>query len=132
MAKADLLLAVLTIESSYLDDAEREAAGTPDTLQFFFGDGIWRIRTYAIDHDIHVHGIDGEFSIAAARSNIERFYAEVLGNLHHLQFADIGDAAAVEAELKRNGLPGRLESNKAGIAFYNPDAGEYRTRSEPK
>lgn len=131
VAKGALLLAVLTIASSYLDDAEGEADGSPDTLQFFFGSETWRIRTYAMDHDIHVHKIGGEFSIAAAEANMRKFYAEVIGTVHRLEFEDVGDAAAVEAVLKRNGLAGALESNKAGITFYNPDGGEYRTQSEP-
>lgn len=132
VAKGVLLLAVLTIASSYLDDAEGEAAGSPDTLQFFFGNDTWRIRTYAMDHDIHVHKIGGAFSIEAAEANIRSFYAEVIGTVHRLEFDDVGDAAAVDAVLKRNDLAGALESNTAGITFYNPDGGEYRTKSEPK
>jgi hypothetical protein len=31
-----------------------------------------------------------------------------------------------------NGLAGVLEVGKGGVAFYNPDEGEYRSKSKPK
>jgi hypothetical protein len=33
---------------------------------------------------------------------------------------------------EENGLPGVLEVGKDGVAFYNPDKGEYRTKSKLK
>ena len=53
-----LILAVLTVESSYLQEVERPTKNVPDTVQFWFTpDSQWRIKTFAIDHDIHVHRI---------------------------------------------------------------------------
>jgi len=49
-----LLLAVLSVKSSYSREEEtplESAEDTPDTLQWWFGEGgCWRIRTYTLDH----------------------------------------------------------------------------------
>jgi len=56
-----LVLAVLTIKSSYSQNVElavAHAGDAPDTVQWWIGEGgCWRLRTYAIDHDIHRSGI---------------------------------------------------------------------------
>jgi hypothetical protein len=53
-----LVLAILTTESSYAQNVERAATAVPDTIQFWLTpEKQWRIRTYAIDHDIHVYGV---------------------------------------------------------------------------
>ena len=54
--KGTLIIGVLTVESSYAQNSERPSRGVPDTVQFWIDPGgAWRIRTYAIDHDIHPH-----------------------------------------------------------------------------
>src|SRR5216684_2122170 len=56
LATPILVLALLTVESSYTQNIERPASKTPDTLQFWIApDGTWRIKTYAIDEDVHIH-----------------------------------------------------------------------------
>ncbi len=56
-----LLPAVLTVKSSYsreIETALENADDVPDTLQGWFGNGgSWRIRTYALDHDIHAYQV---------------------------------------------------------------------------
>jgi hypothetical protein len=53
-----LVVVLLTVESSYLRNTERPVDGVSDTVQFCFThDRDWRIKTYAMDHDIHVHVI---------------------------------------------------------------------------
>jgi len=57
-APSTLILGILNIESSYLDNLERPAGAVPDTVQFWFApDSQWRTKTYAIDHDIHIHQV---------------------------------------------------------------------------
>ena len=53
-----LVLAILSIQSSYLEDKEIPAERIPDTVQFWYSPGItWRVKTYAIDHDIHIGSV---------------------------------------------------------------------------
>ena len=53
-----LVLAILTVESSYVQEIERPATRVPDTVQFWFApESDWRIKTFAIDHDIHAYRI---------------------------------------------------------------------------
>ena len=73
-----LIVAILSIESSYLDEVERPVKDVPDTVQFWLTSASqWRIKTYAIDHDIHVHRLGGEqsatrLSVDFAKRNIEK------------------------------------------------------------
>ncbi|RYD35914.1 MAG: hypothetical protein EOP85_18640, partial [Verrucomicrobiaceae bacterium] len=79
-----LILAVLNIESSYLDNLERPAGDARDTVQFWFApDTQWRIKTYAIDHDIHIHPVvtaEGEEALdtGIACESISDAYDDVL------------------------------------------------------
>ena len=59
--RGTLVLAILTIKGSYsraIDFPLEGETDVPDTVQWWFGDGgCWRIRTYALDHDIHAYRI---------------------------------------------------------------------------
>ena len=133
-----LIIAVLKVESSYLQDIERPTKNVPDTVQFWFApDSEWRIKTFAMDHDIHVHRIgiaeDGtRLTTAFATNNIQKSYGDVTANVLTLEFRDPQNKAEVERVLKVHGLKGNLEAGSDGYYFYNPDGGEYRTKSKPK
>jgi hypothetical protein len=133
-----LILALLTTESSYQAEIERPAAGVVDTVQFWVGPAVpSRIRTYAIDHDIHVYSLgarpDGSlFEASEAQAHIRKHYSDILGTLYVLKFKDPGNADEVSRVFAANGLAGTLEIAPAGFAFYNPDRGTYRTQSRPK
>lgn len=133
-----LILAILSIESSYLDEVERPAQVVPDTVQFWMApDSQWRIRTFAIDHDIHVHKIQiadeaKRLTTEFAKANIEKTYGDVTAQVLVIVFEEPSDPEAVKQVLERNHLKGQLEAVKAGYYFYNPDSGNYRTRSQPK
>ena len=132
-----LILAILTVESSNLNNVERPARGVPDTVQFWLGsESQWRIKTFAIDHDIHVHRIAIEnearrITAEFARNNIKKSYGDVTSDLLTIQFSDPTDEVAVERILKENSLNGTLEHVEAGYYFYNPDEGVYKTKSKP-
>ena len=51
-----LVIFFLTVKSSYSADTEEPATDEAfDTIQFFeSGTGGWRIKTYAMDQDVHV------------------------------------------------------------------------------
>ena len=131
-----LILAILTVESSNLNNVERPARGVPDTVQFWLGsESQWRIKTFAIDHDIHVHRITinneaKRITAEFAQNNIKKTYGDVTAALLTIQFPDPTDEADVARILKENKLTGTLEHVEAGYYFYNPDSGDYKTKSK--
>ena len=133
-APCTLVLAVLSIESSYAADVERPARGVPDTVQFWLApDGQWTIRTHAADHDIRVHRIaarpDGSpCAPADAEALLDRHYGDVTARRVTLAFPDAADPADVQGVLASKGLGGTLEPRPDGWSFYNPDGGDYRPR----
>jgi hypothetical protein len=134
-ASHTLVLAVLSIESSYAHDVERPASGVPDTAQFWLApEGQWTIRTHAADHDIRVHRIarrpDGSpYAAADAEAMLERHYADVTARRVTITFPDPADAADAQRLLAAQGLAGSLQTAPDGWAFYNPDGAEYRPLS---
>ncbi len=125
-----LVLALLSVESSYLTNIERPSTGVEDTIQFWLGaTGAWRIRTYAIDHDIHVHSL-GAMDRELAQTLIAKRYADVLKQQHVFTLSNPADAAEVQRLLQTHGLSGTLEVTP-DFAFYNPDDGAYSTQSTP-
>ena len=129
-----LVVAFLSIESSYTRNFERPAARVPDTVQFWFApDSQWRIRTFAVDHDIHVHSMPGKrLNSDWARSNIKKHYGDVLSRVVVLSLPHPQDPNEIQAILSQHHLSGKLEFAPQGFAFYNPDQAEYRTQSEPR
>jgi hypothetical protein len=132
MNRRTLILAILDIRSSYLQDRQEPAERhTPDTVQWWLAEqGSWRIQTFGIDHDIHLHhvtGGDAEYFAERTRRN----YAEVLRELYTLEFEDYTNEAEVRRVLTEAGLRPDLEISDHGFAFWNPDQGRYRTQSYP-
>lgn len=133
-----LVVVLLTVESSYLRNTERPVVGTPDTVQFYFTPNRdWHIKTYAIDHDIHVHvvrepGQERKFSVADAQSDSRKHYGDVISRVVVLEFADPTDEGATSRVLADHNLAGNLEIGDSGVAFYNPDGGRYHSQSVPK
>lgn len=77
--RGTLLLAVLNIQSSYSRNIEESfdgSSGVPDTLQWWITpESAWRIKTYALDHDIHTHSVAAQPDfIELARSNNRKHY----------------------------------------------------------
>ena len=133
-----LILAILTVESSYLQEIEQPAKTVPDTVQFWFApDSQWRIKTFAIDHDIHVHRIGVADSTARlttefAQNNIKKTYGDVTASILVLELSDPKNETEVQRIFSEHKLTGKLESAKDGYYFYNPDSGEYHTKSKPE
>jgi hypothetical protein len=138
-SSAVLLVALLTIESSYLQEIERPRSIVPDTVQFWLGAGgsQWRIRTFAIDHDIHVHRIGGRessasLSVQRAEENIRKSYGDVLDRIEAVCIPDAARTDDVAALLATHNLSGELEVSPSGFAFFNPDREKYKSQSRPK
>jgi hypothetical protein len=75
--KGTLLLTILNIQSSCARDLEEtvvDASCVPDTLQWWIGsEEAWRIRTYALDHDIHTYSIGRTRVASGARNETEEY-----------------------------------------------------------
>jgi hypothetical protein len=132
-----LVLAILTTESSYVGETERPATDVADTIQFWLTpDTGWRIRTHAIDHDVHTYALDpggngSRFGADEAAAHIRKHYDGIIARSIVLEFPDPNDREQVRDILSNHRLSGTLEVG-SGVAFYNPDRGEYRTKSSPK
>jgi hypothetical protein len=121
------------VRSSYAQNVEQPAVEGFDTVQFYLPgdcDAIYRIRTFAVDHDIHVHriGLPAVQPEGFVGAHLDRVYGEVLARvdtvaLRHLSTQDLVDAGLTSGELEMVA--------DSGYAFWNPDGAPYRTKSEP-
>jgi len=136
MQSVTLVVAVLTRESSYEPPLEREASEVSDSVQWWIApDATWRIRTFAINHDIHPYAI-GRISgdrASFAIENTKKHFGDILRSLHVVELSNPSDIAKTGDELAKAGLKGgHLEIGKSGFGFWNPDGATYRTQSSPK
>ena len=129
-----LIIFVLTIQSSYAQNAEVAAvASNADTVQFFIDpDKAWRIRTFAIDQDVHVHslGASGETAVEKVIASTERSYGDVIARKYIIRSHNGIDG--IKAELKKLNITQALEISNSGFAFWVPENTQYRTKSQPK
>jgi hypothetical protein len=117
------------------DNVEKPAGQVPDTVQWWITpDATWRIKTFAIDHDIHIHSLSESTDNAVdfAVENTKKHYGDVLGKIHVIKFSDASDSRAVADALSQAGLANQLETSEQGFAFWNPDGGKYQTQTRPQ
>jgi hypothetical protein len=132
-----LVLGILTIRSSYARQIELPLgadAQVPDTLQWWItATGSWRIRTYAIDHDIHTHQVDGNRDdvLALAFEGNRKHYGDVLAAEHLVQFTDCQSSSEVRDKLRAIGLEPGLEVAAGRFAFWKPDDAKYSSKTSP-
>lgn len=130
-----LLVFLIRLESSYLQNVEREVQKPADTIQFLLlGNTAWRIKTFSMDHDVHVWSI-GEMNQeqfeALAESNTQKHYGDVLAGTVRVEAA--GDLNALKASVQASVLGGTLEVPNSGeFAFWVSKAGMYKTKSTPQ
>lgn len=129
--RAVLVLGILSLRSSYALSVEAQAKEVSDTIQWWFlATNTWRLRTYAIDRDVHSHcvtGVDREF----AKANTRKFFGDVLRRLSVVEFEDLSDAAAVAGSLHAAGLRDAVEFSADGIPLWLPEDADYQARSVP-
>jgi hypothetical protein len=134
-----LLLAILTVKGSYASGVEVEFPlealdDVPDTVQWWVApNGVWRIRTFAVDHDIHTFKIGGqtEDAVAMARSNNQKNFGDVSKAEYTLAFVDCRNELEVRSQFESIELPARLEVAGNDFAFWKPDDAEYATKTAP-
>jgi hypothetical protein len=129
-----LVLSFLTVRSSYITNVEEPTAENPDTVQFWFAPGgHWRIKTFAIDEDVHVWRIDlhrqPDF-VAFSVRNTEKHYGDVLHRTEILRAS--GGIEGIKRALEDAGLTPNLEVSEEGFAFWAPSGSCYRTKSRPR
>jgi len=126
---------MLNIESSYLNDIERNASSPADTIQFMLIDGeAWRIKTYAVDHDVHVWNLGlmeaAKFNETAV-NNTAKHYGDVLSKKLTLQTKN--GFEGLRKELIDSGLAQNLEIPKSKkFAFWVSEPNIYKSKSTPK
>lgn len=129
-----LVIFFLTVKSSYSADTEEPATDDAfDTIQFFeSGTGRWRIKTYAMDQDVHVWSLGNQVEdiVALARSNTEKHYGDVLSEGYILESETGMDG--LRDELADRGLSAHLEISDAGFVFWAPEGTRYSTKSNPQ
>lgn len=127
-----LLVTRLTVRTSYVRSVALPAADTFDTIQLYVPDGgpsVYRVRTFAVDHDIHVHSFGAAgWTIAGLRAHLDRRSADVMGQVHLVPLPHLDTRDLVAAGIRTGALEVAAD---LGFAFWNPDGGRYRTRAEP-
>ncbi len=137
MMRGTLLLAILTVRSSYANRLElplSSDADLPDTLQWWIASSdAWRIRTYAIDRDVHIHQVVGNPGalLALAMKNNRKHFGGLIEVEHYLNFSDCCNPVEVQAEFQRIGLAPRLEITVDQFAFWKPDEARYQSQTTP-
>ena len=129
-----LVIFLLTVQSSYRNNIESDATEEAfDTVQFFATDkGAWRIKTYAMDQDVHVWSIASTSKdvVGLAERNTDAHYGDVLSKHYVITAAD--GIEGLRRSLKEHALPDHLEISEAGFLFWAPAGTSYRTRSRPQ
>jgi hypothetical protein len=132
-----LVLTILTVQSSYLQGVEkllRRATGTPDTIQWWIAPaGSWRIRTYALDHDIHIHSVGSVANLnELALANVQKHYGDVIRSQHVIALSDCLDMDETSKRFRAAGLEPRVEIDPGRFAFWKPDDARYHTQTQPE
>jgi len=130
-----LIVGRLSVQSSYLRNEESPAASEHfDTVQWFLGPTVaWRIRTYAVDCDIHLHRVDPVAGlIELALQSTQSHYAEVLAELVRVELTDCLNEAQASRELcAALGAAGWHYAEDLDMGFWNPSELHYSTKSTP-
>ena len=132
--KGTLLVAILSVRSSYLRNVEESVTETdvPDTVQWWLGSGgVWRIKTFALDHDIHTHSVSQSFTLSQAQENTQRHYGDVIRRLEQVQIPDADNKNALTQSFEEVGLTPTFDVASNLFVFWKPDQARYFSQSTP-
>lgn len=121
-----LIVGILNIRSSFRQDVDARARGAEaDTVQWWVENGVaWRIRTFAMDGDVHVDFIGVDFvggeSTGALIAHIERNYGEFLSEIRVVEFRGRQNPARRREMLDRAGLGAGFVRVPQGFSYWNP------------
>ena len=132
-----LFVTVLSVSSSYAHNVEYVVVGSshvPDTVQWWISpEGIWRIRTFGVDHDIHVHKVEGvqKDPLEIAKANTLKHFGDVVASQNLLSIEVEADSEMIAGRFVDEGLAPYFEVAPAGFIFWRPDAAHYSSQTEP-
>src|SRR5437763_7789739 len=133
--RGTLFVAILSVRNSYARDVEEPIdGGEPfDTVQWWISPtGNWRIRTYALDHDIHTHSVaQSSDPLGLAKANSIQHYGDVIRGQYEIALNDTSDNVAVMSAFRAAGLEPRVEFAPDRFLFWKPDDAKYHTQSWP-
>lgn len=132
-----LIIFILSVESSYAQNIERPATVRFDTLQWWIGEkNAWRIKTYAIDSDIHPYLIKTRDSREELRKlameSTKKHYGDVIRQVIMINVPGGATQAEVASLLIKNNLNDRFEWVEPGYLLWLPDESEYKSKTAPK
>jgi len=130
--KSVLVLFLLTIKSSFINDEESEATDEQfDTIQFVQTEkGTWRFKTFAEDEDVHLWSIEAEGDLVElAIETTNRHYGDVIDEAFIIESED--GVEGLRRELKKQGLSDNLQISPKGPLFWSPPGSNYSPKSAP-
>jgi len=132
-----LLVYVLSVQSSYAQNVEKPAAEHFDSLQWWIGsNGVWRIKTYAIDADIHPYFLGTNAPpngwITLAKQNTQKNYGDVISRLIEIQVPAGLSTNQIRSLFTKHGLPPRFDLVPVGYLLWLPDERKYRSQTKPE
>ncbi len=128
-----LVIYFLSVRSSYARNEEFAARGPEvDTVQFAWSaQGAWRIRTFAIDQDVHPWAFDMSLDeLLRVERRTPNHFGDVIRDRVFIDSTD--GLAGVRRELRTRGLGAQLEVGSGGLVFWAPEGSTYRSRSTPE
>jgi hypothetical protein len=120
----------LSVRSSYTKNTEFPATDQDfDTVQWWLNaSDCWRIRTFDIDNDIHVHHVPRLMTLDEIDILMKKRYSDVLVGRFDFSSIGITDNGIITNKMKT----GSLETAPSGaFAFWNHDNKRYSSQSNP-
>ena len=121
----------LTVQSSFSENTEVPAVEESfDTIQWWIGEDIsWRIRTFDIDSDIHIHRIDSVLSVEQIDELMNKRFSDILVGRYSFRDISFEDNDVVLDKMKTGSL--KVDKNSL-FAFWNHDNRKYQSKSRPE
>jgi len=132
-----LFVTVLSVSGSYANNVEYAVSGSshvPDTVQWWISpEGIWRIRTFGVDHDIHVYKVEGDLKdpLEFAKANTLKHFDDVVASQNLLTIEGEADSEMIAGRFADEGLAPYFDVAPAGFIFWRPDAVHYFSQTVP-
>lgn len=133
MLTSTLIICLLDTQSSHAGNEEIPATEHAfDTVQYYASErGVWRINTFAMDHDVHVWPLGESVAdiVELATANTQKQYGDALRVCRVFQAT--GGIDGLRIALLRHGMSPHLEIDATGCVFWAPEGTRYFSKSNP-